>query len=131
MIVVDASALVALVMQGDVHHADAKKGLAAGPFYVAPGSLVEAAQAIRRLLRLAGEDPATGARKAIRAIVGQSGFRDAPPVAAETAVRLFERYPGLSLDDAWPCAVALELDMPLLTFDKAQAAAFKRERRGR
>ncbi len=120
--VVDASVWVSALVSSDVHHAASRAWLeredeAAGVL-VAPALLLpEVASAVSRATR----SPLLG-RRAIRSLLAVPALRVVPldGALAELAARLAADH-GLRGADAVYVAVAKQLSLPLVTWDREQA----------
>lgn len=126
MSVADTSSLVALLDANHVHHAEAARDLAEGHVTVTWGSLAEVATVVRRLAEDNGQDGGQAARRALAAIAGLAGFRQAPQPPLEGVLKLHGEETALSFTDAWNLRVALDGGEPLVSYDRGLRASHRR-----
>ena len=132
MPVLDTSVLVPAFDADHPRHAEARK-LLAGPslLHVSAGVTAELTTVIRRRASDAGLPGAKVAREALARLEALAGFRHAASYDAEAVSQVYHTHASLSYVDALGIVIALGIDDDLLTFDDAQAAAYRRERKKR
>lgn len=129
MPVVDANVLVALHVADHEHHTKARRDASEGHLVATNGAVLEMSQALRRYWKEKGQDANRLARESVAELANLPGFRTAPDVPLATISLLYAAEPGLSFADAWCLAAAVQMQEPLLTYDKKLQAAYKRRMR--
>ena len=132
MPVLDTSVLVPAFDADHPRHKEARQ-LLAGPalLHVSGGVLSELTTVLRRRANDSGLAGAKVARDALACLEGLSGFRHAAAYDADAVSRVYQAHASLSYVDALGIVLALDTGYALITFDDAQAAALKREKRRR
>lgn len=132
MPVPDTSVLVPAFDADHPRHAEARRMLGAPILlHVTGGVLSELTTVLRRRANDVKVDGAKVAREALAKLEALEGFRHATGYDAEAVSRVYLAHSALSYVDAVGIVLALDLDDELMTFDDAQAAAHKREKRKR
>jgi predicted nucleic acid-binding protein len=118
--IIDTTALVALVDEGHEWHAEVRVRLRHGPLSVTRGSLAELTQILWHGRSSRG-DGGHFARSAVAAIMAHPAFREASDVPLADVMGLYHAHPGLSLVDAWNLAAAWATGEELVTHDRVLA----------
>lgn len=132
MPVVDSSVLVPAFDADHPRHVEARDELAHPVLlHVSGGVLAEVTTVLRRRAHDVGSDGAKVAREALTRLEGLAGFRHATSYDADEVSRIYSAHTALSYVDALGIVLAIGLRDDLLTFDEAQAKAYKKELRKR
>lgn len=132
MPVVDSSVLVPAFDADHPRHAEARDALARPILLqVSGGVLAEVTTVLCRRANDVGSDGAKVAREALARLEGLAGFRHATSYDADEVSRVYGAHTALSYVDALGIVLAIDLREDLLTFDDAQAKAYKKELRKR